>query len=78
MVKKRKKLKKAPKEKGVPKKYLSGTSGKFRSARAAAIRKRNKNYKGEGALPGDLDSKGRYKGGAKKSIHTARFKRMYG
>lgn len=75
---KRKKLKRAPKEKGVPKKYLSGTSGKLRSRRAKAIKKRNKNYKGEGALPGDLDSKGRYKGGAKKSKHTARFKRKYG
>lgn len=75
---KRKKLKRTPKEKGVPKKYLSGTSGSLRSSRAEAIKKRNKNYKGEGALPGDLDSKGRYKGSAKKSKHTAKFKRMYG
>tara|TARA_Y100001951_G_C11292213_1_gene272988 strand:+ start:617 stop:865 length:249 start_codon:yes stop_codon:yes gene_type:complete len=65
------------KGKKVPKKYLSGTSGKLRSARKAAIKRLNKDNKGSGVLPGDKKG-GKFVGSKKESIHNKKFRRMYG
>ena len=65
------------KGKKVPAKYLSGTSGKLRSRRKAAIKKLNKDNKGSGVLPGDKKG-GKFVGSKKESIHNKKFRRMYG
>ena len=65
------------KGKKVPKKYLSGTSGKLRAKRKAAIKRLNKDNKDSGVLPGDKKG-GKFVGSKKESIHNKRFRRMYG
>ena len=63
--------------KKIPKKYLSGTSGKTRAARKKAIQRLNKDNKGSGVLPGDKKG-GKFVGSKKESIHNKKFRRMYG
>jgi hypothetical protein len=67
-----------PRKRKVKSDYLAGLSGKERAARKAALLKLNKNTKGSGILPGDLNKKGKLKGSKKQSPHNERFRKKYG
>ena len=65
------------KGKKVKKQYLTGTSGKLRAKRKAALKRLNKDNKGSGVLPGDKKG-GKFVGSKKESKHNKKFRRMYG
>ena len=65
------------KGKKVKKQYLTGTSGKLRAKRKAALKRLNKDNKGSGVLPGDKKG-GKFVGSKKESKHNKKFRKMYG